>query len=339
MEQLPSSTWALPEYQAVRNRLATMGLALPEVPDDLQHDWSLPFVRWVVERTTSGMDCLLQPDDPPGIVVSTHRDIVCDPALYNLARVEAGRPTSHIVLGSNLVRLDWVRGLMEANKAIFVDRSLSGRAALQQQMELSGKLARIVQDGGHVWIAQAPGRAKDGVDATSASLLRMIGLAWGGEEKGPGVLNGIIRPLAIRYDVNPCDAALVKESWTGRKTSEDDERSMLTGLEGWKGRVHMMECPTLDVEAEPDREGWAQWALAVDDAIHGTGLSGQWAHEAETALESGDGSGISTSLRARIEAVGQELEAAGCMRSMPELETALCKVYREVAGVAALGPT
>lgn len=339
MAQFPSSTWTLPEFQAVRNRLASIGLTLPEVPEDLQHDWSLPFVRWVVENTTAGLECMLQPDDPPGIMVSTHRDIVCDPALYNLARVEAGRPTSHIVLGSNLVRLDWVRGLMEANKAIFVDRSLSGRAALQQQMELSATLARIVQDGGHVWIAQAPGRAKDGVDATSASLLRMIGLAWGGEEKGPSVLNGIIRPLSIRYDINPCDAALVKESWTGHKTQEDDERSMLLGLEGWKGKVRMMECPTLTVEAEADREGWAQWALAVDDAIHGTGLSGQWAGEAEAVLESADSTGMSASFRARIEAVEQALEAEGCMRSMPELEEAVCRIYREVAGVAAMGPS
>ena len=41
-------------------------------------------------------------EDPPGVILSTHRDIVCDPALYNLARVEAGLDTTHIVLGTNL---------------------------------------------------------------------------------------------------------------------------------------------------------------------------------------------------------------------------------------------
>ena len=60
-------------------------------------------------RRTGGS---LPDSDPPCIILSTHRDIVCDPSLYNLARVEAGRPTTHIVLGTNLANKPWVRDLM-----------------------------------------------------------------------------------------------------------------------------------------------------------------------------------------------------------------------------------
>lgn len=335
MPEVATSLFDVPEIIGVRQYLASLGLDLPPHPEDIQEDWSLPYMRWVVEHSTSGLDCTLQPDDAPGIRICTHRDIVCDPALYNLARVEAGFPTTHIVLGSNLAQLDWVRDLMIANKAIFIDRTLSGRAALQQQIDLSRRIADIVEDGGQVWIAQAPGRAKAGRDETHGGLLRMLGLAWGGEEKGPRALEGVLRPVVIRYDVNPSDALLVREHVTGNKGHRDDIVSMKLGLEEWKGRVRMAEGRDVDTDLPVDKEGWGLLAKEVDRSMAETGIAGQWAREAEMALRRRNFDGLSGAFAERMESVKRECAEWGLELEETDLADAMCRVYREVSSLDA----
>lgn len=320
--------------QRVHAYLKGMGLHLPLEPEDVQQDWSLPFMRWVIQNTSSGMEFRLPDTDPPGIRIGTHRDIVCDPALYNLARVEAGRPTTHIVLGSNLAGTEWIRNLMVANHAIFIDRSLTGRAALHQQLELSAQIKEIVESGGHVWIAQGPGRSKDGKDETSPSLLRMLGLAWGGENDGPAVLQGLLRPVVIRYDINPCDMLLVREKLTGEKEEREDERSMRLGLEGWKGRVQCHESEAIDISSKEDPWDWVTLAKTVDQAIRDAGIHGQWAHDALRILKAPERSSLPESLAERLQSVKEALGPLSESKSEQELITALCEVYREGVGAA-----
>jgi hypothetical protein len=316
-----------PEVKILLDWLQTRGLTLPSNPQDVQKDWSLPFMRWIVSETTNGVDAFLQPEDPPGVLISTHRDIVCDPALYNLTRVEAGRPTTHIVLGSNLAKKEWVKELMSLNKALFIDRNLSGRAALQQQLALSQNISDIVQGGGHVWIAQAPGRAKDGVDRTHPGLLRMLGLAFGGEKKGASALKNYIRPVAIRYDVNPCDARLVAERVRGEKPQGDDELSMLQGMEGWKGKVRIAEAPSVSLEGLTDRTSWGEAAKRVDDALDQCDISGQWSEAAKAALV--DDAPLPESLTQRMEEVEQKIRAWMELEDTSLIRRATLEVYRE----------
>lgn len=321
---------------AIRVFLGDRGLDLPLVPENIQEEWSLPFMRWVVERTTSGMECHLQPEDNPGIIIGTHRDIVCDPALYNLARVEAGWPTTHIVLGSNLARLDWVRKIMEANKALFIDRSLSGKAALQQQIRLSKDVARIVRQGGHVWIAQAPGRAKKGWDETHGGLLRMLALDWGGEELGPAALDGVLRPLVIRYERNPCDGLLVKEKLRGGKSMRDDERSMLAGLEGWKGRVRLAEGVPLDLSGWSQESTWTELAMEVNQKMDAMLPRGNWAKAAIAALGDQRYEALPAAFRERAtELMQAEPESIGEASEETVLQH-LCEVYREGSPTASV---
>lgn len=316
-----------PEVARLLEWLKSRGLVLPELPTDIQKDWSLPFMRWIVMQTTQGVDAFLQPEDPPGILLSTHRDIVCDPALYNLARTEAGRPTTHIVLGSNLAEKPWVKELMALNKALFINRNLSGRAALQQQLELSQQIAEAVSNGGHVWIAQAPGRAKDGLDRTHPGLLRMLGLAIGGEKMGASVLDGLIRPVAIRYDVNPCDARIVAERIRGEKPSGDDEISMLEGMEGWKGKVRIAEAPPVSLLGLESRTSWGEAAQKMDNALDGCSISGQWAHAAKSALV--EDASLPDSLEKRIEEVQVKVSNWLELEDMEPVRRAILEVYRE----------
>lgn len=329
MQDSDSALTQLPEVQKIRSYLLAKGLDLPEYPADIQQEWSVPFTRWVVAHATGGVEATLQAEDAPGIRIGTHRDIVCDPALYNLARFDAGLPTTHIVLGSNLARLPWVKSLLIANKAIFIDRSLTGRAALEQHISLSQTISDIVDDGGHVWIAQAPGRAKDGRDETSVALLKMLAKARGGDDLGPRALANILRPIAIRYDVNPCDGLLIKERIVGTKDKRDDERSMKFGLEGWKGVVRIAEGSTLQADHENSREGWAAFARNVDHAIVALDIHGQWAQEAETALALKDSSNLSAAFAERIAKVGQKLEKLIGPVDKAKLTTMMCEVYRE----------
>jgi hypothetical protein len=329
MQDSDSALIQLPEVQKIRSYLHDKGLVLPESPVDVQQGWCVPFIRWVAAHATSGVEATLQVEDAPGIRIGTHRDIVCDPALYNLARFDAGLPTTHIVLGSNLARLPWVKSLLVSNKAIFIDRSLTGRAALEQHISLSQTISDIVDNGGHVWIAQAPGRAKDGRDETSVALLKMLAKARGGDELGPKALANILRPIAIRYDVNPCDGLLIKERLIGTKDKKDDERSMKSGLEGWKGVVRIAEGATMCADQENSREGWAAFARSVDHAIVALDIHGQWAHEAKTALSRGDNSGLSAGFKDRIAKVGQKLEQFIGPVDEAKLTTMMCEVYRE----------
>lgn len=315
--------------QRVHAYLQNLGLHLPLEPKDIQEDWSLPYMRWVVENTSSRMECRFPESDPPGIRIGTHRDIVCDPALYNLARVESGRPTTHIVLGSNLAGTEWVRSLMMANKAIFIDRTLSGRAALQQQLELSRQIREIVESGEHVWIAQGPGRSKNGMDETSPSLLRMLGLAWGGEEDGPSVLSGLLRPVVIRYDINPCDQLLVREKLTGVKEEKDDERSMRLGLEGWKGRIQCQETESIAIPTADSSWDWPKLALTVDASIRSTGIHGQWAQDAHRVLTRSTSGSLPDSLVKRLDLVKESMGPMLASIEEGALISALCEVYRE----------
>lgn len=329
MSDSDSALIQLPEVQKIRSYLLEKGLVLPENPADFQREWCVPFIRWVSAHATAGVEATLQTEDAPGIRIGTHRDIVCDPALYNLARFDAGLPTTHIVLGSNLARLPWVKSLLISNKAIFIDRSLTGRAALEQHIALSQTISDIVDDGGHVWIAQAPGRAKDGRDETSMALLKMLAKARGGDELGPRALRNILRPIAIRYDVNPCDALLIKERLVGGKDEKDDERSMKSGLEGWKGVVRIAEGVTLPTDHENSREGWTEFARNVDHAIMALDIHGQWAHEAGQALTHGDTSTLSEGFSDRISAVVEKLEHFIGPVDKDMVTTMMCEVYRE----------
>jgi len=316
------------EVDMVLEQLRGVGIDLPRHPSRIQQEWSLPFMRWVVSETTSGMEAELGTDDPSGIVLSTHRDIVCDPALYNLARVEAGLDTTHIVLGTNLAGIPWVRDMMELNKALFIDRSATGRAALEQQIRLSNRIAEIVVDGGKVWIAQAPGRTKNGVDRTHPAILRMLALAHGGEKKGAGVLSGLIRSVAIRYDVNPCDGRVVAERLRGKKLPEDDVACMLEGLRGWKGRVRLAESAPLEFSDMTGKQGWLAAAAHVDDALEGLPVRGAWADAAEEGLRAPELI-PDQALANRVVGIGEHIASVLPGSAMTDVRECALEFYRE----------
>jgi len=180
------------------------------------------------------------------LFISNHRDISMDPALANLVIHSSGHRTVAIAIGDNLVKKPWVADLMRLNKSFLVKRNIT---APRELMAASKQLASFIrwtvtENRGPVWIAQREGRAKDGVDATEPAVIKMLTLSRDrGSESVSEVLSSLkIVPLAISYELDPCDglkAAALALGDTYTKGDDEDVLSIGLGISGQKGRVHL----------------------------------------------------------------------------------------------------
>lgn len=196
--------------------------------------------------TVSGVEKL-----EPGVgylFISNHRDIAMDPALLDLVLVRRGLDTVRIAIGDNLLTKPFAADLMRLNKSFIVKRGVVGRrdkfAALKQ---LSAYIRHSVRDEHcSVWIAQREGRAKDGIDRTETALLKMLALSRvSGQSFADAVAELNIVPVAISYELDPCDADKARELYARRtagayqKQEHEDLASIYKGVVGAKGQVHV----------------------------------------------------------------------------------------------------
>lgn len=198
--------------------------------------------------TVSGLDRL----DPtrPYLFMSNHRDIAMDPTFTNFALHQGGHKTVRIAIGDNLLTKPWVSDLMRLNKSFIVKRSVSGpRELLAASKNLANYIQHsLLQENASIWIAQREGRAKDGIDRTEPVILKMIGMSRdkkGGQGFGEHIASLGIVPVAISYELDPCDALKANElhelasTGTYEKGEQEDVASIGHGIAGQKGRVHV----------------------------------------------------------------------------------------------------
>ena len=202
----------------------------------------------MIEKTTSrlthsGLDSLSR--DKAYLFISNHRDIAMDPAFVNYMLYHAGFETLQIAIGDNLLKRPFVTDLMRLNKSFIVKRSVKGRDLLKSSKQLSEYIHHCISSGRSVWIAQREGRAKDGMDRTDTALLKMLALARR-DEGFMASLNALhIVPVAISYEFDPCDLLKAdelqqkSEHGTYQKTEQSDIHSIVTGMVGFKGHVHV----------------------------------------------------------------------------------------------------
>lgn len=224
----------------------------------------------ISDFTTSGFDALAS--GGPTLFVSNHRDIVLDPSLLNFALHEAGQPTVRVAVGDNLLANPHLADVMRLNKSFVVERSATGTKAVFKALSRTSSYIRdSLAEGESVWIAQAEGRAKDGLDRTDPALLKMLALAW---RKEITDLRDFVRqvrlvPIAISYELDPCDelkaAELAVRAAGGEfeKAEGADFESIVRSLQGRKGRIHVSAgepMPPVFVQAEALAE-------AIDEAI------------------------------------------------------------------------
>ncbi len=202
--------------------------------------------KTVFEFTVDGADAL-----DPGqacLFVSTHRDIMMDSGLMNFAMHCRGHDTSRIAVGDNLLGKPYAADLMRLNKSFVVERSVTGTKAVYQSLRRTSAYIRAsLEESESVWIAQREGRSKDGVDRTAPALIKMLALAHDNEIAQPGGLceSARIVPVAVTYEIDPCANRKARELYlTHRHGSYDkpqgeDLESMVEGMLGFKGRVHL----------------------------------------------------------------------------------------------------
>lgn len=197
--------------------------------------------------TSEGLDEL--DTAQPYLFISNHRDITMDPALVNYMIYHHGLDTLQIAIGDNLLKRPFLTDLMKLNKSFIVKRSVQGRDLLKASKQLSAYIHHCIKSDDNVWIAQREGRAKDGIDKTETAIIKMLHMADREStmrlslQESMNSLN--IVPVSISYEYDPCDRYKAEElhtiDTTGKfeKDENSDVRSILTGIVGDKGDVHV----------------------------------------------------------------------------------------------------
>ncbi|MFC2100949.1 acyltransferase [Bacteroidota bacterium] len=213
---------------------------------DFQLMFSHYAVREVVRQTSdglsySGIDKL--DNTKPYLFISNHRDIVLDSAILQILLVENNHNTSQITFGSNLMSDSFIIDLGKLNKMFNFYRGGS-RIQLYKNAVLHSEYIRhvITKKKESLWIAQRDGRTKDGNDKTQIALIKMLLL--GKKDLLPALKELNIVPLSISYEYEPCDAQKVQELYLSKKEvykkqKGEDFVSVLSGIKGYKGHIHM----------------------------------------------------------------------------------------------------
>ena len=178
------------------------------------------------------------------VFISNHRDITLDAFLLQHILIEHRGDTSHIVFGDNLLELPIMEDLFRSNKLIPMARGGSPRAFYNSLCHLSDFIKHLVcEKRQSVWIAQKNGRAKDGVDSTAPAVIKMLSLS-GKDSPIQALADLNIVPVSISYEWDPCDIMKANELYISQrghyqKAKHEDTRSVVTGIIGNKGKVHL----------------------------------------------------------------------------------------------------
>lgn len=218
------------------------------------------------EFSFGGVENLCMPDDDqvpggrPHIFISNHRDIVLDTALLDLALFRSDRQMCEMVIGDNLLVNQFATDMFKVNGAVTIRRSLSSASDLRNEtLSVSRYLKYAIETKKKsIWIAQKSGRSKDGVDNTSAAILKMLYLAY--REEGLSFQQFLekasIVPVSISYQYDPCDVTKSQEEirklkaegvynvYTKKKYA--DVLDLIRGLRLPKGNVHIQVGAPLD---------------------------------------------------------------------------------------------
>ncbi len=242
-------------------------------------DFQLAFVDPISKRilnetslglTISGLDRL--PKDRKFLFLSNHRCIVNDAALVSLNMLLSGRGTCKVCIGENLMEIPSVAELMLLVNGVVIKRSGAAREVFSAAQNVARYLAQQIADQRYsVWLAQRPGRTKDGDDRTDPAIIKMLSLGCGKTRIDFEKLH--IVPVAISYEFEPCATDKVRETLMRRehghyvKAPGEDLAQMRTGLLAEKGHIHLAFGEELALEEVPSEDIAQDIAAKVDQQI------------------------------------------------------------------------
>jgi len=266
------------EIPAAMERLADYGMlkdicdyTFPEIPldsiraailssntsDEFQIAFGLPLLKRIIDTTMSAFTYggTVNIENLKGhLYMSNHRDIVLDGALLQYVMYDNGLSTTEITFGSNLISPGFIEDFGRSNKMFKIVRGGSNRDLVQNSQILSAHLHEVVGEGRSIWISQRDGRTKDGNDRTDQGLIKMLAMSGSGSNTYESLSELNIIPFAISYEYESCDALKAREIYISRrgaytKQPGEDLRSILTGIQQYKGEVHLELCkPVTGIE-------------------------------------------------------------------------------------------
>ena len=256
--------------EQVKAKLATIN-SIYELQATVMND----AIRRIIQTTTDGFTYSGLQHLRRGVgylFISNHRDITLDAFLLQHLLIEHRGDTSYIVFGNNLLEHPIVEDIFRCNKLIPMARGGTPRAFYESLHHLSDYIRHLVVDQRQsLWIAQKNGRAKDGVDSTAPGVIKMLTLS---DRKDPlqALVNLHIVPVSISYEWDPCDLMKAKELYLSRnggyqKARLEDTKSVVTGIIGSKGHVHLAIGKPLgirDLQA-PEGSDLAEYVASVLD--------------------------------------------------------------------------
>ena len=229
--------------------------------EDFQTKVMIPIVQRTIDLTTagltvSGVENFRKADGSIGrfLLLSSHRDIVLDPAFVQIILFKNGIPLTEIAAGDNLIGVPSVGDLIRSNRMITVKRSGSAKDLYNSAQLLSEYIREKMKNQAcSIGLAQKQGRSKDGHDATEQGVLKMLSMSGSGSfVEDFAELN--IMPMAVSYEYETCGAMKAQELLVKKRDGEYHKRqgedlvSMINGIQQYKGRVHLEFCKPLTLE-------------------------------------------------------------------------------------------
>jgi len=215
--------------------------------DDFQLSFMHPLVYSILDKTSKGLTYdgfeQLTPGTPY-LFMSNHRDIVLDSAIFQILLADNGLSTSEITFGNNLLFSQLATDLGKVNRMLKVIRGGNKMELFRNSKRLSTYIRHSILDKkASIWIAQRPGRTKDGDDKTETGLLKMFNMSSHEDFYHAFYALNII-PLSVSYEYEPCCALKIKELMLSRenayqKKPDEDLISILRGIMQPKGRIHL----------------------------------------------------------------------------------------------------
>jgi len=212
---------------------------------EVQTNFMHAAIRSIISKSSDGLTTSGFEDytETGHIILSNHRDILLDSGILNIVMMEFGYDTAEITFGNNLIISPFFEHVAKVNKMITVIRDGTPRELLFNSVRLSNYISNeVVNKHNAVWVAQRPGRAKNGFDKTEVSILKM--LSFYEKNNFYKALKQLdIIPLSISYEWEPCDIMKTRELWLSKHTTyvkdkTEDLQSTIGGIINHKGRIH-----------------------------------------------------------------------------------------------------
>jgi hypothetical protein len=213
--------------------------------NDFQKIISSRFLQGIVKSTiteisSTGVDSV---KNEGHLFIANHRDIVLDAALMQAILLNKDIPTTEITVGDNLTANPFFKEMGKLNKMFTLYRG-GGKIQMYKNAILHSKyIHRLVRERNtSLWIAQRDGRTKDGNDKTQQGLLKM--LLGDRRDIIPAIKELDIVPVSTSYELEPCFKEKINELYISKykeyvKEENEDMNSIVTGMFGQKGRVHI----------------------------------------------------------------------------------------------------